>query len=444
MPNIRLVRFFALILCLAFAAPLAAYDYGRLLPENLLFLVKVRLEQGIAELKSPEFPELEKTFSAMDARIEKELGMLPQRDLHEAGLYVGDDFDFSGPHPKPRNAAIFVLGAFKPELLLPNLAEILPKLNPRHPISVSIEEFQGKKLLALPRGRVFFRDNETFLAGQERTIRALAAPQMASPASAFAFAALPPEMATQLSESNFIVHLNITRALKVVMTAFPAIKIPMFVQDWSQRIKFVTLYENSNILHLMIGYDTPETAGVFKTNLEGFMGFANLFLENRDRSLDARIASGTLVQILTEFRTQKILIAVAHRMMKRFTIETSGSNLIVKITVPQSLKISPLAFTAAAGIATAIAIPKLVNMRRDAQRQSCLSTQARIAHAIERYNLENKEPLKALEDSDLRAGGKLIPFLGSPLESVEGCHYVSTDDLTKGGKVACMRHGSGK
>ncbi|MFZ2961006.1 MAG: hypothetical protein WA705_29350 [Candidatus Ozemobacteraceae bacterium] len=442
---LRPIQLLAVVLCLTFAMPLVAYDYGKLLPDNLLILMKVRLGQDLTCVDpAAPFPELEKTFADMDARIEKEIGMLPQRDLHEVGFYATDEFDFSGTKIKPKNAVVFVLGVFKPELLVPKLVELLPKLNPRQPISVNIEEFQGKQLLAFPRGRAFFRDAETFLAGRGETIRALAAPTSVQVAASDAFK-LSAEIIKPMAEANFFFHLNISRALKVILAKLPSLRIPMFIQDWSQRIQTLTLFENGDVLNIMIGYDTPETANVFKTNLDGLMGMASLFVENRDRSLDARIASGTLLQIIGEFKSQKIIIAVIRRVIKHFSFEITGNQLVIKMTIPKQFKgkLSPLTLTAAAGIVGAIALPKIAKMQKDSQRQACLAVQARIAQAIEMYNHEQKEPLKTLDDADLRAGGKLAPFMGGPLEPTEGCRYVTTDELGKGGKIACMRHGSG-
>lgn len=456
------------LICVLSIVPAGAEDLGRFLPPNLMMLVRVKLQPfvGPGMAAAQHLPELAQALSAMDKEVEARLGCLPQRDLQAAGLWMTDEFNVKGRKVKPRNAVGFVQGVFQPEKLWTTLADLTNRYRARKPdTSLAIEEQAGRKVIRNRAVQGTFVAPNLFALGRHETMQTL----YAQSAPGFAIA---PELQKAMEESRFFLLLDFNRAMNAVRQC-PRCKIPGFVFEWLKAIQTIAAFDQGGTICLNVTCEREENTALMKKTLEVAVANWDLLMAGLERDLDSRIASGSVMQLLGEYRMRKIAMALDREAMKNLKIDQQGRTLALRFTIPEvfKTKISTGSILAVAGVAAATIGPKLMRMqqmRREMRRdlrergegkpesmkrgegdvrqelalRACQANLRKIRRAVEQYNQAHKDaPLAAIKDADCRPEGQLKGEMKELFYPQPDCSYSSTGDLTKDGKIGCAVHG---
>ena len=212
----------------------------------------------------------------------------------------------------------------------------------------------------------------------------------------------------------------------------PMSKEHVFSDPAYLEIKKIRLFIDSNGVVLATYAKSKEVRAKIRSSFEEYLKFGKKLIDEYGKNV--KQSSG-----------EQETLNLFNSMLNRVKFGNSGSWFISQFKAESQEEVLK-SLAAISGFAAAIAVPNFKKARFSARQKACFANQRVILGAIEMYNMDNKEMLKFIRDSDVRDGG-ILPeqkYLKSGIVNPEpGCFYSSIGDLTEmTGKITCKIHGS--
>lgn len=437
----QIVRVLVLCVLVTVSNRAFAYDPASVYPENgFLFaraVVKDLVPQG--DNWSKDLPEFGRIFDKTTKLITEKIGFHPLRDIHEIGLFITSDVDFS--IKKPNHVAFFLRGTFQPERLMTVLPELLAGMGPKAR-QVTVKDVQGRKIISAPEFSAYFADNETLIAGTPDIMEDLISGKVT-------LGKVPEALKATVATSRFFLSAD----AKTLKEKSPKIKrdlerVPPSVKVHLESLQQLVLAYTDGRATIKADFNKAESAAFVASSLDAMRNQGLLECESRLKSLEDGLEQMSAAELIGDKRGRMLALAAGKDLISQLTSKASGNSFEATFLIPEPVRSCGAgpAMLPMIGVLSAIAIPNFKKARSNAQMAACYANIRILTAAVEMYNMDHpQQAISKLSDADGLEGGILLKgkYLSAPIQKADPeCAYESSGDLTTGGKIRCRKHGS--
>jgi competence protein ComGC len=199
---------------------------------------------------------------------------------------------------------------------------------------------------------------------------------------------------------------------------------------------------NNNDLTLGFKCANQETAENLKTFLEGQVAGYKMFISSQLNNQKLPDKEPKWLPKAFKALFARAMALSARQTLNATKITQKNLEIYLTSTLPplSGLLLNP-ATIATTGALAAIAIPNFQKARKIAKQKKCFANQRKIAAAIKKYNNDNENKLRTLDDKVLNTLIEKGYLKKYPTCSDNG-KYRSLGDISAEGVINCTRHGS--
>ncbi|GAB4285295.1 MAG: hypothetical protein Kow0029_32100 [Candidatus Rifleibacteriota bacterium] len=427
-------RFFALF-CLLFIYNFAFAEIP--VYQDCLFRVNLRAEKVIDGFygRIESFQELKPVLQDFDEIFKDNSGINPRTDIKNLGLigllgkksrmllvgYIDGNFNPSRIIAEIEAAAGFIPPAANKKIGI--------EQSGNHQIIVISDERRGKSLGA------YFASNNLIIVCDKKNLSDL----------------IEGKIKFSKTETNknpdFDAELSIWIDTKSIKDKLSQYSNPAFIPVLGILGMFrnFQIHIDKNDLKVLFNCEDDATAENLKTFLEGQLAGYKIFIDSQLKSAKKPDKGANWLPKAFYYLMQRSLAVISKKSLEMTAITRNDSLVTLKTSMPPVLDslLSPTTI-GATGILAAIAIPNFQKARAKALKKTCEANQRALMTAIKKYNSNNSDMLKSIDDAVIKMLIK-EKYLKNMPECPAGGEYSSEGSLCgPDGKIKCSKHGSAK